>query len=272
MPEVDYDQLAADQERAEEIRDPGSTARRAAARERERLVREARSTTLRQYRELLTLIVRGQTPDPVELTRLGTALGRSEADVASDVEDRAAEIEDEAEVARCDEERADLEQQVAQEDSRIEKARAEQSKSATEYRNLEVEIARQHTKVAKREKAALAEALQRNQAATATIEHATAEIHQLQARLQNVRPGCNHVERLRQQRFRAKHLAAQQESDRAMMVYADAQTADELPPDRLASAVSPKAPEGPPVQQLDRPISLGQLNGEPVEIHVSKLG
>ena len=197
MPEVvDYNQVAADQERAEEIRDPGCTARKAAARERERIVREARATTERQYREVLTIIAKGEQPDPVELTRLATALGRSTQDVSNDVEDRAAEMENEAEAARCDEERADLEQQVAQEDSRIEKARAEQSNSASEYRNLEAEIARQHAKVAKKEKAALAEALQRNQAATATIEHATANVHQLQARLQNVRPACNHVEEI----------------------------------------------------------------------------
>ncbi len=273
MPEVvDYNQVAADQERAEEIRDPGCTARKAAARERERIVREARATTERQYREVLTIIAKGEQPDPVELTRLATALGRSTQDVSNDVEDRAAEMENEAEAARCDEERADLEQQVAQEDSRIEKARAEQSNSASEYRNLEAEIARQHAKVAKKEKAALAEALQRNQAATATIEHATANVHQLQARLQNVRPACNHVERLRAARFRAKHLAAQQESDRAMAPYVFAQQQDELPDESLHTALNPPAPNGPPVLDVcGRGVRLGQIDGKEVVVGVSKL-
>ena len=133
---IDYNEAARAQAAADEIACPGCTARKAATRERERIVREARATTERQYRDLLTAIVQGEKPDPVELTRLATALGRSTQDVSNDVEDRAAEMENEAEAARCDEERADLEQQVAQEDSRIEQARAEQSNSASEYSKL----------------------------------------------------------------------------------------------------------------------------------------
>ena len=272
MQTIDYDVVARAQAAADEIREPGITARREAQHERERIVREARATTERQYRELLTGIVQGEQPDGVELTRLATALGRSEQDVSNDVEDRAAQIEDEREAARCDDERADLEQQVAQQDGLIETARAEQTKSATEYRDLEAEIARQHAKVAKKEKAQLADTLARNQSATAAIEHATAEIHQLQARLQNVRPGCNHVERLRQARFRAKHLAAQEESDRAMAPYVFAGQQDSLPDDVMRSVISPKAPNGPPVQRPDQPVRLGMLNGEPVTIGVGKLG
>ena len=149
-------------------------------------------------------LLAGENPPPDEVTRIVEALNKTSDDIAADMELVEAELADEAAARRCDDDRADLEQQVAEEDSRIEKARADQAKSATEYRDLEAEIARQHAKVAKREKAALAEALQRNQTATATIEHATAEIHQLQARLQNVRPGMSHVEALQGRRGQAE--------------------------------------------------------------------
>ena len=237
MQTIDYDEAARAQAAADEIACPGCTARKAATREREQIVREARKTVERQYRDLLTAKFEGEKPDPVELTRLATALGRSTRMYRTTWRTGQPKL------------RTRLKPPVAMRNvptlngrwpSKIRVSSRPVPNSLirpASIENLEAEIARQHAKVAVKEKAALAEALQRNQAATATIENATANIHQLQARLHNVRPACNHVERLRAARFGAKQLAAQQESDRAMAPYVFAQQQDELPDDVLHAAL-----------------------------------
>ena len=270
MPEVvDYDEVARAQEAADEIRDPGCTARKAAARERERIVREARATTKSQYRNLLTIIARGEQPDPVELTRLATALGRSEADIAADAEEREAELADADEVERCRTEKAALEDRIAEQAAIVTKGEAEKVEATEKAKNLEAEIWKLCEPVGLKQKTALAKARAKEHAAAASIQQATDQIHLLQSRLQNTLPRCNHVERLRQARFRARHEAAARESDRAMAPYVFAQQQDSLPDDVMASVISPKA--DPPSQRPGETIRVGTLNGEPVEIRVGKL-
>lgn len=285
MPEViDYDEVARNQAAADEIREPGITARRAAAYERERIVREARATTERQYKAQLTLIAQGQQADPVELTRLATALGRSEKDVADDAEMRAAEIEDEKETARCEEERADLEQQIAEQDRLSEQARAEQNRTHNLCNGLDKAIAQEHAKVALQKKAERAKAVAQNRAAIADVEKAKAKIADLQQAIADVRPRCDHVEQLKFRRFQAVHEARQRESDRAMAPYVFASQADSLPDEAIRAAISPSASQAPPTVDLagrkvdpkkreaSGSIRLGMIDGEEVRVSVGELG
>jgi hypothetical protein len=272
MQTIDYDQLAANQAAADEIKDPGCTARKAAARERERIIREAHATTERQYKELLTLIVQGQKPDPVELTRLATALGRSEKDISDDIEMRAAELADLDEAQRVANEKAELEQLIAQQDALIEQSQSEQAKAVSKCKTLEAAIWKLYEPVAVKEKAALKKAQAVERSAAAGIQQATDNIHQLQAKLQNVRPGMSQVERLRKARFQAKHEAKQKEHERAMAPYVFAGQQDSLPDDVMRSVISPTASDDPPTQEPGRSVRLGMVDGKEVVVSVAKLG
>ena len=191
-----WDKIAADQAAADEIRDPGCTARKKAAHSRERMIRKARQSTEEQYRQLLTGIVQGKRPSPIKLTQLMTALSKSEQDVADDVELRAAEMEDEAEVIRCKDEKASLQKQIDEAEAAIREAEVAQTKSGRHYDELQEKIAAIHSKVALDEKRDLAKALSRNQSATPTIQQANDTIRELQNKMADVRPRTMSVARL----------------------------------------------------------------------------
>jgi len=268
-----HDEQAAAQAAADEFRDPGCTARKVAAQERERIVREARRATEAAYRAILTTIVQGEKPDPTELTRLTTALNKSPEDVSSDMEEREAELADEAEARRVEGEKAEIEQQIAAQDSLIEQAQAESAAAAEKRESLKAEIERQHAKVAVREKAQLRKAWEKEQAATDSIREATEAIHQLRSQLQNARPHRQYKDRLLTERHCAKRRAESAASDRSMQRYVFAQQQDELPPDALHAALNPPAPNDPTIQHLGgRPVKLGVVNGEEVTIEVGRLG
>jgi hypothetical protein len=269
METIDYDRLAADQAAADEIREPGITARRAAARDRERMVREARMTTERQYRELLTAIVQGQKPDPIELTRLATALGRSELDITDDAEEREAQLADEAEARRVEEEKADLNNQIAElrEQARTFKAKADETYATCN--DLKTEIERKHSRVALDEKAAFQTTLKENQAALENHRNANARIGELMRALGEVRPWNNHVAQLRQRRFQQKHEAKERESDAARARY----VTDEVPDKVIRAAINPPfEPEESTQSSGSRRVRLGQVNGKDVVVEVGRLG
>lgn len=95
MPEViDYDQLAAGQEAADEIREPGITVRRQARRTAEETAREARRLVEEEYGRVLD-----EAQPSHKLFLLASVLGRS-AILADDIEERLAMQRGGDEVAR----------------------------------------------------------------------------------------------------------------------------------------------------------------------------
>ena len=77
----------------------------------------------------------------------------------------------------------------------------------------------------------------------------------------------NYREQLKARRQRAAGDADEREYRRSKAAYID-----DVPDSAYRDAVSPQAPAGPPVQRLDRPISLGQIDGKEVTVAVGKLG
>ncbi len=223
-----------------------------------------------RYFDLLREILEGATPDAAELGRLKAALSKSDADVESDLQDRAALLADEKESARVTDEQDSIMRKIAEQERLIEEARVEEQRSCQRYNELDAEIRAAHAKVAVQEKAEQSKALAANRASIAAVENAKAEIHQLQARLDNTRPSVDHVASLRSRRGLAKQREDDADHARAMAPYIG-NLPDELPGDMLSSIVSPPPANDPPVQRLDRPISLGTLDGERVEVHIGKL-
>ena len=76
----------------------------------------------------------------------------------------------------------------------------------------------------------------------------------------------NYREQLKARRQRARQEADDREYRRSKAAYID-----DVPDSAYRDAVSPQAPAGPPVQRLDRPISLGTLDGKEVTVAVGKL-
>ena len=237
------------------------------------------------YFDLLREILEGQTPDAAELGRLKSALGKSDVDLQSDLEDRAAILADENEAARCDAERADLERQIGDLEKESERFNDELRTTCATCRELDAKIEQAHAAVAVEEKRERQTTLAANQAAAAGYKNAGEAIHQLQARLQNLKPGMSHVASLRSRRGQAEQRAKEEKSDRSMAPYVFAQQQDELPDEALHSVLNPPAPNGPPVSDVcGRPVRLGEevtiggksirlgvLDGEEVRVGVGRI-
>lgn len=225
-----------------------------------------------RYFDLLREILEGATPDAAELGRLKAALGKSDTDLESDLQDRAAMLADEKESARVTDEQDSIMRKIAEQERLIEEARVEEQRSCQRYNELDAEIRAAHAKVAVQEKAEQSKVLAANRASIAAVENAKAEIHQLQARLDNTRPGVDHVASLRSRRGLAKQREDDADHARAMAPYIG-NLPDELPGDMLSSIVSPPPANGPPVSDVcGRGVRLGQIDGQEVVVAVGKLG
>ena len=225
-----------------------------------------------RYFDLLREILEGATPDAAELGRLKAALSKSDADLESDLQDRAALLADEKESARVTDEQDSIMRKIAEQERLIEEARVEEQRSCQRYNELDAEIRAAHAKVAVQEKAEQSKALAANRASIAAVENAKAEIHQLQARLDNTRPSVDHVASLRSRRGLAKQREDDADHARAMAPYIG-NLPDELPGDMLSSIVSPPPANGPPVSDVcGRGVRLGQIDGQEVVVAVGKLG
>jgi len=235
-------------------------------------IADAKYRNEERYFDLLREILEGATPDATELGRLKAALGKSDTDVESDLHDRAAILADDKELARVSAERTDLQRQIAEQERLIEQARIEEQRSCQRYNELDAEIRAAHAQVAIDEKAEQSTVLAVNRAAIATVENAKAAIHGLQAALDNLQPGVNHVAALRSRRGAAKQRKDDADHARAMAPYIG-NLPDELPGDMLSSIVSPRPPAGPPVSDVcGRGVRLGQIDGKEVTVAVGKLG
>ena len=95
------------------------------------------------------------------------ALGKSDVDLQSDLEDRAAILADENEAARCDAERADLERQIGDLEKESERFNDELRTTCATCRELDAKIEQAHAAVAVEEKRERQTTLAANQAAAA---------------------------------------------------------------------------------------------------------
>jgi hypothetical protein len=227
------------------------------------------------YFDLLAKICQDQPFDSAELGRLKAALGKTDEQLQEDVADRAAMLIDEAEAQRVEREKVELQQLIEAQETRRQGAIAERTSTYEVWQTLDREIEHEHAKVATRQKAARAEALQKNRAATATIKETDVAIQDLQTRLQNLRPKGSAMERLQSDRWTTIHRKRSEESDRAMAPYVFAQQSEELPLDRLRAAINPPAPTQPTILDAasgPQVVRMGQRDGEEVTIAVGKLG
>ena len=117
-----------------------------------------------RYFDLLREILDGQTPDAAELGRLKAALGKSDTDLESDLQDRAAILADEKESARVTDEQDSIMRKIAEQERLIEEARVEEQRSCQRYNELDAEIRAAHAKVAVQEKAEQSKVLAANRA------------------------------------------------------------------------------------------------------------
>jgi putative ABC transport system ATP-binding protein len=265
---IDYDQLARNREAVEEIRNPGSTARKRAAEKRQRIVAELRKATEAEYKDLLGRMLSGESVPQNETAQLVSALGKSLDDLPTDLEDMEAELADAAEAERVAAEKAAIEKKIGGLEAKAEKLMAAVDDAEQMAAGLAEAIRQEELKVAiPRRKRLRAVRQQKAEAAEAAAE-LRLEIEQLQRQLAEVRPACNHKGRLLSQRAAQKWVDKGRESDRAMAPYVFAQQSSELSAEAERSAINPKAPAGPPVQSL----VVGRLNGEEVRVSVGKLG
>jgi hypothetical protein len=266
-----------DREILEELREAGSVGRRKAAEKRQRIVAEAREATQREYRGLLTKIVGGESVPPKETAALLASLGKSLDSLPIDLEDREAELADEVEVKRVASEKQAIEAKIGDAEAKVEKLTGVQDDADATAADLESTIRQEELKVAVPQRKRLRAVSQQRATAADALGEAKAEVDQLRQQLAAVKPSANHLAEARgrreSERMAAKWRAKSAESDRAMEVFRFAQQQDELPDDRMAAAINPKAPSPPPTQQLGgQRVRVGQLNGREVTIAVGKLG
>lgn len=273
MTTIDYDEQARTAELIEEQRNPGSTERKRATRVRLKLVADAVQTTKDLYQDILTKIVRNDPHDPVELLRLSQALGRSERDIATDLEDCAADLADEEDARRADAERRTIEGKIGTLQDDANGFAAVANESFNECMELQAKINELHDAVGQKEKEAYRQAVAENHRGLADQKQALADIEQLTAKLESIQPEVGRKARLLGERkarqYQEKHDAKKRESDQAMQKFADAQASEELPPDLLHAALNPMAPT-PPTQNLGA-VKLGTKNGEPVVVSAGRL-
>ena len=118
-------------------------------------IEDARFESEVRYFDLLREVIEGHKPDAAELGRLTSALGKTDADFESDLQDRAALLADEKELARCDAEKIKLHKQIDGQAAIVTKAEEAKATAMNAAAELQTKINAAHAKVALKEKTAL---------------------------------------------------------------------------------------------------------------------